>query len=584
MKPRVKKQVYIGIILSMMAVLLFSSCSSSHQTTSGSSGKHTASYTEDKFKTLYYDGLIQKIQGNYDDALGYFKQCLRINPSSADADFEVSQIFKYNKQPDSSLVYIKRAVAYDPDNIWYGYFYAQNLQQLGHYKEEVKVYDELVKRNPKNTDLYYKLALAQLQDNEYKEALVTYSKMEEKTGPLDEDLVMDRIEIMEKTKDYAKAEEEIKKLIKRDSTTAQYYDMLGNLYDLEGKHDRAFEVYQKMENDYPHDPMVHLSLADYYKTGNQDKKAFDELQKAFREPSLDIDTKIRIILALNTFTSSDSIFDEALTLSREMVAADPTEPRAHAIYGELLQHNNNLPEAREQYRSAVGEDSSKYTYWKSLIDIDVVLNDVKALQVETQKSLNLFPDNAQLYYYNGIANMQMKDYSDALHSFKSGVFYVTNDSSLMELFYQSLGDVNYYLKRYAASDSSYNEALVINPNNDYVLNNYSYFLSIRDTNLDLAAKMSKKSNGLVQNNNSYEDTYGWILYMSGKYQDAKEWEYKAITDGGEKDATILEHYGDVLFKLGDKDSAVDYWSKAKNAGAGSELLDREIKDKQLYTK
>ena len=112
--------------------------------------------------------------------------------------------------------------------------------------------------------------------------------------------------------------------------------------------------------------MVHLSLADYYKTTNQDKMAFEELEKAFEEPSLDIDTKIRIILGLNTFTNADTILSEAMTLTREMVKSDPTEPQSHFIYGELLQQKQNFDEARTQYRITISEDSSKYSYWDPL--------------------------------------------------------------------------------------------------------------------------------------------------------------------------------------------------------------------------
>lgn len=568
-----------------MVGVLFFSCSTSHTTSSSESAHNSKQFSDEKYKSLYYDGLIARTQGNYTDAMHFFRQCLALNPYNAAANYEISRLWQYNKQPDSSLGYIEKAAHEDPQNIWYGSFYAQNLQQLGQYKEAVKIYQGLIKTHPGVTDLYYKLALVQLQAEEYKDALKTYGIIEAKSSDSgDVELTMDKIEILEKIKDYPQAEQEIQKVIKSNPSTPQYYDMLGNLYDEEGKKDKAFELYQKMELEYPHDPMVHLSLADYYKTANQDKLAFDELKKAFAEPALDMDTKVRIILALNTFTNSDSIFNEALTLSREMVEASPTEPRAHAIYGELLQHNQNLQEARTQYRNAVSEDSGKYTYWNRLLDIEAQLNDARDLESESKAAIGLFPISAQLYYYNGLANMQLKNYSAAVSALKLGVIYVTNDSVLLGQFYQNMGDANYFMKKYAASDSAYNQALRINPNNDYVLNNYSYFLSVRDTNLEMAEKMSKKSNGLVQNNDSYEDTYAWILYMTGKYDGAKEWEHKAILDGGEKDATILEHYGNILFKLGEKDSAVDYWLRAKQAGTGSDLLEKEIRDKQLYDK
>ena len=563
---------------------LFFSCSSSKKPTATASLKRHSQIDEDKFKALYYDGIKQKILGNYDDAMGFFRRCLAINPASPAANFEISEILEYNKRPDSSLVYMNRAVNGDQGNVWYRYFYAQNLQELGRFKEVIKVYQDLIKMHPGNTDIYYKLALAQLQAGQYKEAIETYNALEQKLGSVDEDVSMSKIEIFEKIKDYAKAEEEIQKLIKHDPSTPQYYDMLGNLYELEGKPDKAFEEYKKMEDIYPHDAMVHLSLANYYKTKNQDQQAFEELEKAFDEPALDIDTKIRIISGLATFSNSDSIFTQATILSKKMVVANPTEPQAHVVYAELLLRNKDFLEARKQYRIAVSEDSNKYSYWSGLLELEGQLTDIKDMETESREAMGLFPNNAQFYYYNGFANMQLKNYDAALNAFKTGIFYVLNDSNMLGIFYTNIGDASYYTRRFAASDSAYEDALKINPNNDNVLNNYSYYLSVRDTNLAKAEQMSKRANELVPGNDSYEDTYGWILYMSGKYQDAKEWESKAMTNGGGNDVTILEHYGDILFKIGDKDSAVDYWIKAKARGANSDLLERKIKDKNLYQK
>lgn len=581
MKALVEKHLYNCIILIVMPLMLFS-CTGSK---SSRSSKQLSQTEDDKFKALFYDGLKQKILGNTDDAMGFFRRCLAINPASPAANFEVSELLQYDKRPDSALTYINRAVAGDPENIWYKYFYAENLQELGRYKDEIKVYEEMVKAHPTTTDFYYKLALAQLQAGEYKEAIETYNTLEEKIGKVDEDVSMSKIEILEKMKDYAKAEEEIQKLIKTDPSNPQYKDMLGNLYELEGKTDKAFVEYQKMEEIHPHDPMVHLSLADYYKSKNQDQKAFEELGEAFDEPSLDIDTKIRIILGLSSFTSDDSIFSKALILSEKMVKANPAEPRAHAVYGELLlQNHHDLTEVRNQYRIAISEDSSRYQYWSQLLDLEGQLNDNEDLANESSKALGLFPNNPQLYLYNGYANKQLKNYEAALNSFKSGIFYVLSDSTLLSQFYSNIGDVDYYAKHYSASDSAYEEALKINPNDDYVLNNYSYYLSVRDTNLPLAEKMSKKSNEIDTTNSSYEDTYAWILFMLGKYKDAKLWENKAIINGGTKDAVILEHLGDILYKLGEKDSALEYWKKAKEKGDDSELLSRKIKDKKFYEK
>ena len=94
--------------------------------------------------------------------------------------------------------------------------------------------------------------------------------------------------------------------------------------------------------------------------------------------------------------------------------------------------------------------------------------------------------------------------------------------------------------------------------------------------------MSKKCNALLPDNSSYQDTYGWILYQMKKYDDAKVWIGKAINNGGKTNGTLLEHYGDILFQLGETDEAIKYWKDAKAHGGNSVLLDKKIADKKLY--
>ena len=68
-----------------------------------------------------------------------------------------------------------------------------------------------------------------------------------------------------------------------------------------------------------------------------------------------------------------------------------------------------------------------------------------------------------------------------------------------------------------------------------------------------------------------------------KLEDAKIWIEKAMSNGANKSAAVLEHYGDILFKLGDITKAIENWEKAKEAGDGaSEFLDRKILEKKLF--
>ena len=142
-----------------------------------------------------------------------------------------------------------------------------------------------------------------------------------------------------------------------------------------------------------------------------------------------------------------------------------------------------------------------------------------------------------------------------------------------------LGDAFNSLKNYKKADDSFDAALKIREDAT-TLNNYAYYLSVRNERLSDALKMSGRSLKLRPDTKTFLDTYGWILFKQGKYGKAKEYVEKAIE--GEGDADVFEHLGDIHFKLNNASKALEYWQKAKKIGIGSGKLDKKIQDGKLY--
>jgi tetratricopeptide (TPR) repeat protein len=184
------------------------------------------------------------------------------------------------------------------------------------------------------------------------------------------------------------------------------------------------------------------------------------------------------------------------------------------------------------------------------------------------------------YLYNGVANAQLRNYQKAVRSLNAGIDFVVDNKALLIQFYSALGDAYYYLKEYPKSDQAFDKALREDSDDTYVLNNYAYYLSLRNEQLEKAENLSRKSNVLKPNNRNYMDTYGWILFQQKKYTEANEWLGNAAKMGA-KSATILEHYGDNLFQLGKKEEALEQWEAAKAAGGSSPALLKKIKEKKF---
>ncbi|HQZ43307.1 MAG TPA: hypothetical protein PK735_10500, partial [Flavobacteriales bacterium] len=61
----------------------------------------------------------------------------------------------------------------------------------------------------------------------------------------------------------------------------------------------------------------------------------------------------------------------------------------------------------------------------------------------------------------------------------------------------------------------------------------------------------------------------------GKYAEARTWLEKTLA-AAPPDGVVVEHYGDILFELGEVDQALKQWKKAKTLGGATEAIDRKI--------
>jgi tetratricopeptide (TPR) repeat protein len=347
-------------------------------------------------------------------------------------------------------------------------------------------------------------------------------------------------------------------------------------------YDQALELYNQILQTDPENPYINISLSDYYRKQGDRVKALEYLKAGFANPNLDIDTKVSIMLAYYSVTEFYSSYKgEAFELASILVNTHPNDPKAHSIYADFLMQDKRYEEARQSFRKVISIDSTKYLIWEQLLFAEAELGDHRAMADESKRALELFPDQPMLYMFAGAAAFQLKDYEAAAKYFKNGANFVVMNDKMLAQFYSYLGDTYFQLHDHEQSDAAYEKVLKIEPANVLVLNNYAYYLSLRGVNLEKAEQMAKKAVEIEPDNSSYLDTYGWVLFKLGRYEEARSWIAKAM-EKGEESAVVVEHYGDVLWKLNDKKEAVKYWEKAREAGEGSELLEKKVQDKTYY--
>lgn len=531
---------------------------------------------------VFIDACREKIAGNKDKAVNLFLSCIKTDPTNAAAYYEIAGLYYLQKKDKEALNYIEKAIKIDSKNNWYKMLYANILVVNYKLKEAIAVYENLVNENPNNLEYYNNLAEGYLYFGKYSNAIEVYDKLETIMG-ITEELSLQKEKLYLELKKYDKAEEELLKLINEYPSETTYYNYLAYLYLNTNKAEKAFELYQKILSLEPNNANVHLALADYYRSKGDNKNSFNELKIAFENPYTEIDTKVKILMQYYVLSEkSDSLKNDAYLLTNMLLQVHPDDAKAYSIYADFLYRDNKLEEARKQYRNVISLDSSKYVIWENLFLIETELLDYNALENESKRAIELFPEQMAVYYYNGMANFFLKKYDEAISSFNAGLKMTGSDKEVKKNFYIYIADSYHAKKNNEEAFSYYEKVLAIDPENAYVLNNYSYYLTLINQQLDKAAAMSEKAVKANPSSSSYLDTYGWVLYKQEKYNEAAIWLKKALDNKGDENATILEHYGDVMYKLGNTTKALEYWEKAKLKGDGSEFLEKKINEGKLY--
>jgi tetratricopeptide (TPR) repeat protein len=523
-----------------------------------------------------------EITENFQKAEELLRQYVDHYPQDPVGNFELSSILADKKNLDEAIRYAQKAYSLEPANLWYQQYLAELYKHKGDFKNAIILYEKMMAEHPENLDNYYQLAALYLMSEKYQEAVDVYDKIEAKTG-ISEEIAEQKEKIYLQLNEVKKAQAELEKLVESDPQNTKYLSILAEFFMSNKMPEKAAETYAKIQAIDPGNPYIHMSLADYYrKTGNKEK-AFDELKLGFGNPNLDIDTKVNILLSFYTVNQLYSDFnDQAISLAKILIDTHPNEPKAHSIYADLLMQAKQYQEARDEFLKVINLDSSKYVVWEQVLRLDLQMEKYDHLLSYGKRTTELFPEQPLPYLFLGMADYQLKNFEDGVKQFHRGVKLVVENDELLSQFYMYLGDTWHALKNPDESDKAYEKAIQAKDNNSYALNNYSYYLSLRNKELDKAERMAKKAVTLEPQNASFEDTYGWVLYKLGRYDEARTWISKALEDKQSVSAEVLEHYGDVLFKLGETENALDYWIKAKNKGKGSDFLEKKITDKKLY--
>jgi len=118
-----------------------------------------------------------------------------------------------------------------------------------------------------------------------------------------------------------------------------------------------------------------------------------------------------------------------------------------------------------------------------------------------------------------------------------------------------------HVKNYAQIEITLNRLLTHSPNYTDALNFLGYTYAEQGIELDKAKTLILRALQLKPDDGYYLDSLAWVYYKSGDYGHAVETQEKAVRQISD-DSVMYEHYGDILWRHGDMQSARAAWKKA----------------------
>ena len=532
-----------------------------------------------KYTYNFLEGVAQKNNGRIDDAFLLFEHCTELNNLRPEAYYELAKLYMNSKQVDKGIEFFKRSVELDSLNYWYNesLFFAL-YSSPSRSEDATRLLERMTQRFPSKSSLQFQLLEMYNLSQDYDKVILGLNKLEKSLGK-SEHLSMQKFRTYLLMGDEKKAFDEIDALIKVYPDEYRYQVILADLYLNKGKKKQTLSILRRVLANDPDNPLAIYSLANYYYESNDLEKYIFELHKILNNSKVDSTLKLNLLRQLIMKTEGDR--DSVIPVFEKAIAINSNDDQIMMLYTQYLVSQNMRIEAKPVLERIISIDPTNTPSRLMLLALAIEKDDYLAVIELCEGGILASPETLEFYYYLAIAYNQAEKYDKIIRVVNQALEIVDSSTptELISDFYAIKGDAYHGKGDHVKMYECYDLALQHSPKNYAVLNNYAYYLSVDKMDLYRAEEMSKKTVDAEPNNPTFLDTYAWILFELKKYTQARIFIDTALDNGGDQSGVIVEHAGDIYYKIGEKERALEYWIEADKLGASSNVQ-QKIKQKK----
>ena len=542
---------------------------------------------DQRMKYFFYEAVEQQNKGNYDAAFDLLNHCLTINPNAAEVYFTIGSYYTELGRDSMAMHSMERAAVLSPQNDIYIERLALSYINTQNYGKAIDTYERLYSNNRDRTDVLSILAQLYNQQKNYDKVVSTLERIEQVEGS-NEQITLSKMRAYSLKGDKKAELNALKQLSDKYPNDLNYRVMMGNWLLQNGREDDALDEYEAVLEQEPDNVSAQMSMLDYYKQVGEDSLAQDMIEKVLISSKTPSATKIHILRQVvdeNERVGAGSL--EIIRLFQRILAEPQTTPDMTELYASYLKLKEYpqdtidvvLEKALEIAPDEAGARLQLIQSAWGRKDFDRVID-----LCRTAQQYN--PDDMAFYYFMALGYNMQDRVDEAIDATRRGVAVINEDSNkdLVSDFYGLRGDLYHTKGMLEEAFAAYDSCLVWKSDNVPCLNNYAYYLSLTGKNLQKAEQMSYITVKAEPNNGIYLDTYAWILFMQGRYEESKIYIDQALKNDETPSADVIEHAGDIYWKCGDHAAALKFWQQAVDEGGDSKVLLKKLKQKKYFEK
>lgn len=500
----------------------------------------------------------------------------------------------------------------EPTNDIYARTFISVANSMRRLDDVIDAWQTLDSLEPQRTDPAFNLAtslLARYQNGldttDYNRGLAILDRLENATGP-NTQLTYNKVSAYLLRNDTAAILRQLDKLGKSAPADISAQLLIGNVFEHLGKPDSALAFYNRAAAIDPEDGMVYLSRAEFFRNRG-DSVAYDrEVFRALESQELPFDEKFRLLTGyvqkLYTDTAQWNRIGQMFGVLQQI---NPGEAELHDFYASYLSAIGQKEEAAEQLSYSMDLDPSDPRRWDDLVMLYFNTDDTVRAEQTSRKGLEMYPERGTFQYTLATAQMMRGKTEEALETLDGIDTLHLSNKILESTLHASRGDI---LSKLGLNDDAareYKKAIDLNPDNYMAMNNWAYFNAVSNTDLDNSELYASIACAAQPWNETFLDTYAWVLFKKKDYAKAREVIDKALAvygiapegkkpeeinpaivveDSTEADisektpsAEVFDHAGDIYFWNQLPEKSREFWKKALELDPGNELIQKKVK-------